>query len=122
MENAFGILASRFGVFQKPINLRPEKTALITLACCYLHNFLIKTNQNFCSSKNVFIEENIQTSEIENGSEITGNLLTPLKKTPAQIISLEAKTVRDKYYSYFCREGQVRWQFNMICPFTKLIL
>lgn len=114
VENAFGILASRFGVFQKPINLGPEKAALITLACCYLHNFLIETNQNFYSSKNVLIEENIQTGEIESGSEITGNLLTPLKKTPARIISLEAKTVRDEYCSYFCREGQVPWQFNMI--------
>jgi len=32
-ENAFGILASRFGIFQKPINLRLEKAVLITLAC-----------------------------------------------------------------------------------------
>lgn len=73
VENAFGILASRFGVFQKPINLGPEKAALNTLACCYSHNFLIKTNQYLYCSKNVLIEENIQTCEIENGSEMTGN-------------------------------------------------
>lgn len=62
----------------------------------------------------LLIDENTQISEIENGSEITGNLLTPLEKTPARIISLEAKTLRDEYCSYLCREGQVPWQFNII--------
>lgn len=114
VENAFGILASRFGVFQKPINLGPEKSTIITMACCYLHNFLIEHNQNIYCSKTVLVEENIETGEIENGSQITGNLFTPLKKVPLRTISLEAKTVRDKYSSYFCREGQVPWQFNMV--------
>ena len=45
VENSFGILNSRFGVFQKSINLCPEKASLIVLACCYLHNFLIKENR-----------------------------------------------------------------------------
>lgn len=114
VENAFGILATRFGVFQKPINLGPEKATLVTLACCYLHNFLIETSQNLYCSKTVLVEENTETGKIQNGSELTGNLFTPLKKTPARMISLEAKTVRDKYCSYFCNEGQVPWQFNMV--------
>jgi len=81
VKNAFGILASRFGVFQKPINLGPEKAAsisftLATLACCYLQKFLIETKQNLNCLKNVLIEENTQTGEIENDSEVTGNLLT----------------------------------------------
>jgi hypothetical protein len=42
VENAFGILASRFGIFQKPISLGPEKATIITMASCYLHNFLAK--------------------------------------------------------------------------------
>lgn len=114
VENAFGVLASRFGVFQKPINLGPEKATLITLACCYLHNFLIATNQNIYCSKTLLIEENTETGEIQNGSDITPNLFTPLKKTPIRTISLEAKDVRNKYSIYFCREGQVPWQVNMI--------
>ena len=40
VENVFGILSSRFGVFQKPIPLEPEKVEKIVMAACVLHNFL----------------------------------------------------------------------------------
>ena len=42
VENAFGILAARFGVFQKPINLDQKMASTVTMACCYLHSFLAK--------------------------------------------------------------------------------
>ncbi|XP_055534604.1 putative nuclease HARBI1 [Wyeomyia smithii] len=41
VENAFGLLASRFRVFEKPIQLNPEKVRKITIACCTLHNYLM---------------------------------------------------------------------------------
>lgn len=66
IENIFGILASRFEIFQKPINLGPEKTFTITLACCYLHNFLIETNQHFYCLKNVLIKKNFEAYETSN--------------------------------------------------------
>lgn len=40
IENAFGILASRFRILLNQINLCFEKAITIVLACCYLHNFL----------------------------------------------------------------------------------
>ncbi|XP_046811158.1 protein ANTAGONIST OF LIKE HETEROCHROMATIN PROTEIN 1-like [Lucilia cuprina] len=42
VENAFGIMAKRFQVFACPSKLNAEKTTSITLACCALHNFLLK--------------------------------------------------------------------------------
>ena len=36
----FGILTSRFTVFQKPIPLEPEKVEKVVLASYVLHNFL----------------------------------------------------------------------------------
>lgn len=44
VENTFGILANRFRVLLTTINLQPKKATTITLACCYLHNFLKKRN------------------------------------------------------------------------------
>lgn len=79
-----------------------------------MHNFLIATNQNIYCSKTLLIEENTETGEIQNGSDITPNLFTPLKKTPIRTITLEAKNGRNKCSSYFWREGQVPWQVNMI--------
>lgn len=40
VENAFGIMASRFRIFQSSINVEPHKAEVIVLACCALHNFL----------------------------------------------------------------------------------
>lgn len=41
MENAFGILSSKFGIFQRSINLLSEKARTVVLNC-YLHNYLRK--------------------------------------------------------------------------------
>ena len=40
VENAIGILASRFQILLREINLCPEKATTIVLTCTYLHNFL----------------------------------------------------------------------------------
>lgn len=42
IENVFGILASRFKIFQKPIKLSPTKAKIVVIACCHLHNLLMK--------------------------------------------------------------------------------
>ena len=42
VENAFGILPSKFRVLYKPINLHPNKVEKIVLACVALHNMLCK--------------------------------------------------------------------------------
>ena len=40
VENAFGILASRFQIFLSAMYLAPENSENITLASCVLHNVL----------------------------------------------------------------------------------
>jgi len=50
VENAFSIMASRFRILLTTINLSPEKTRIITLACCHLHNYLRQRKR-----KNIFI-------------------------------------------------------------------
>lgn len=44
VENTFGIVVSKFQIFEKPINLSPDKVEKIVLACCALHNRLRKTS------------------------------------------------------------------------------
>ena len=43
VENAFGLLASVFQIFRKPLNVKPSTAKDITLTCAYLHDFL-RTN------------------------------------------------------------------------------
>lgn len=45
IEGAFGI-TKKFGVFQKAICFESQKASVIVTACCYLHNFLMKTKSS----------------------------------------------------------------------------
>lgn len=70
VQNLFGILASVFHVFRKPMQLEPDKTEIITMACLHLHNFLRKSstsNHVYCPN-GTFDHENIDTGEITRGT------------------------------------------------------
>ncbi|CAK1592419.1 unnamed protein product [Parnassius mnemosyne] len=45
VENAFGILASRFRILHTEINIEPKNIDSVKMACCALHNYLTETNQ-----------------------------------------------------------------------------
>ncbi|XP_058823886.1 putative nuclease HARBI1 [Topomyia yanbarensis] len=87
IENAFGILASRFGVFQKPIYLSPEKSAIVTMAACYLHNFLAQENPDYF--------------HINCCEESCDRTIPSVKSTLSRNSTTNAKEIREKYCSYF---------------------
>lgn len=95
VENAFGILTSRFGVFQKSICLEPKKAETITMACCYLHNFLVKENNQLYLAPN-----NTGTSDDYK--------LTNLQPTLNRNSVSDAKETREKFCKYYTNEG--KWQ------------
>lgn len=90
VENAFGILSSRFGVLQTSIKLEPEKATTIALACCYLHNCLAKESCSYLSSK------------VIGGSP---ELLVNLERVQTSSHTT-AKDVRDRLCQYFNNEGK----------------
>lgn len=102
VENAFGILANRFRVFQKPIYLNPEKVDKIVLAACVLHNYLISHR----TSSAIYNKH-----EQDNFSDITG--LSKLTKQGSWAYSTTAKFIRNEFTEYFMNEGAVPWQWNV---------
>lgn len=61
VENAFGILSSRFGIFQKPINTSIEDVKSKTMATCYLHNMLRKKTTKYVTQNLIDSECHIET-------------------------------------------------------------
>jgi hypothetical protein len=47
VENAFGIMASRFRVFHTDIALAVTNIDTVVLACCVLHNYLRRQSTNY---------------------------------------------------------------------------
>ncbi|VVC24152.1 Harbinger transposase-derived nuclease domain [Cinara cedri] len=66
LENVFGILVSKFRIFERPIPLIPHKVDKIVFACCAIHNWLRKTSQAYLSRG--LIDHEDYNYEITNGS------------------------------------------------------
>lgn len=96
VENVFGILSSRFRVLLTTINLSPEKTTFVVLACCYLHNFLRKRNSD------VSIPSTIPQKSCQS--------LINLESTRSRNSSDVAKEVRNAFCDYFNTTGTVSFQ------------
>lgn len=88
VECAFGLLATKFRLFHTPIYLEPKKATIVTTACCYLHNFLLKEkSSNYTPSK-----DNKDT-------------LISIAPTLNRNAKSDAKQIRDTFRHYFSNEN-----------------
>ncbi|XP_041349272.1 protein ALP1-like [Gigantopelta aegis] len=111
VENAFGILVSRFGMLQRSILLSPEKTSTVTLACCYLHNFLRRKVASYITRESVDWED--KEGDVQDGSWRQQNLpIHDLQANTSRNSTNIAKSTRDMYRDFFCSYGAVPWQWN----------
>lgn len=115
VENAFGILASRFRVFSRPIELKVQTVDLIVKASCVLHNWLRMT-----STKHYFPSGCVDIEDHNIGEVIPGSWRNEVKELSTVIragsnnYSNTASLLRDQYAKYFVEEGAVSWQYKMI--------
>ncbi|KAG5863763.1 hypothetical protein JTB14_015438 [Gonioctena quinquepunctata] len=94
VENAFGILTARFRVLLSTMYLDPKKASIVTLACCYLHNFLI--------------EENGRNYLPGNGETLDSSTLVQLQRTKHKNNPTAAKAVRDSFADYYYSQETVQ--------------
>lgn len=99
VENAFGIMASKWRIYRKPINASLKTTENIVKATVCLHNFLLSTPQyvdtiDMCQN---FIDEH--ATAIQNIRSMGSNTHSRL-----------AGEIRDTFAQYFVEEGSVPWQ------------
>lgn len=117
VENAFGILASRFRIFQKPISTHIDVTDKIIRTACTLHNWLRITSPNTYLQRNTVDEEDLNTGEVIQGTWRRENIVSMPSiehNISTNHSARVARELRDRYADYFYNDGAVPWQNKMI--------
>lgn len=100
VECTFGILANKWRIFHRPINVSYDFAIDIVKACCVLHNFVL-----YRDGLETPVEMVIDDSE-----------LLPLQQrlnVGSQVVS--ANIIRNEYLDYFTSEvGALSWQLQKI--------
>jgi hypothetical protein len=106
VENAFGLMASRFRVFRAPILQNYGNACKTVQACVVLHNFLCQH-----SAAKEAVAEEAEVPELPEGGAMQPleNLIGNRQGTGS------ARIYRDKLADYFFDEGQVPFQWH--CTF-----
>ena len=110
VENAFGILASRFRVFQKPFNLKPDNIETVVMACCVLHNFLRRRSSAYYSPPESMDSEAPLTHEIRDGYRTEGASMANIANGFNRHAPEDARQVRDSFKDLFNNQYTVPWQ------------
>ena len=100
VENAFGILASRWRILHRRINLHPKNVDTLVVAACILHNFFLAPTENV---------------RLLDDAEELGRHMAPVRNMGGNRASREAISVRESFAIFFTSpEGSVSWQDRMI--------
>jgi len=117
-EYAFGIMVSRFRVYEKPIQLQLHKVDQLIKAICILHNWL---RQSTTSTFSGVTDGMLDVENWEDGGIIPGcwrQVRAEGIKNATLLYSnsyrRNASDVRDKYAEMFCSLELVPWQWMMI--------
>lgn len=109
VENAFGILSSKFHIFKTAINLEPDKVQIITLASLAMHNLPRQTRPD---QWNIVGAESDTTTNAEPSRR--NSTATPVGQMPRNSMP-EARRVREKFAEYFVGAG-ADYRFNLLLP------
>ena len=120
IENTFGISASRFRVFRRPIVARVETVINVIKAVIALHNFLIISSPD--NDSFTYCADGYADQETTNGRRagqwrrvVEGDQgLISLTQVGSRNYSHNAKQVRDNFRDYFNGPAAVSWQWNHI--------
>ena len=108
VENAFGILASRFRIFHSKISINPKRIESVVMASCALHNYLMKTSESSYCQQECFDVENVDEGSITQGYDTTDSAIFNLERRNLGNISIAAKKVREEYMEYLQAKAAFR--------------
>lgn len=107
VENVFGVLAAKFRVFKRPLQLQPNSVEVLTMTCVLLHNFLRRSSSSrqLYSPTGTFDSYNMNGELVQPGmwrNEIDLNIsairnISQIARRPA----LSPVEIRNEFTSYF---------------------
>ena len=118
VENAFGILSSRWRIFWRAIIGPPEKAVLVTKAACALHNLLQEQNRTLTLRKQYYCPPGYADAEDRQGNVTPGRWrketttgLRRIGRTSCNSRPSVAAAIRDAIKTYCTSaQGAVTWQ------------
>ncbi|EFN60345.1 hypothetical protein EAG_01318, partial [Camponotus floridanus] len=122
IENTFGILALRWRIYRKPINMHPKYVDTVVMATVCLHNF-IKSEENLIEvGKRIYCPANFVDSENVTGNIIPGEwrrnvqgAFTDILPTSTHHSTIVAYQQRDKLANYFMAPpSEIPWQYEVV--------
>lgn len=116
VENAFGILCSRWLCLKRTMFCSPDRAQNIVMACCYLHNYFMNNHRiSYCPPQYAdsydlngkLIEGEWRKNIKQNQNSLFENFISSCKGRQSDI----GKHVREKIKNYVNSvEGSVPWQ------------
>ena len=122
MENVFGICATRFRIFRRPMASNVTTVIEITKAVVALHNFLMYGRSfefpDYCPNNDIDQENGMNIIDGAWRNEPATEGLMDISKLGSMNYSKEAKAVREDFRDYFnSEESSVAWQWDMVNRF-----
>ena len=96
IECTFGIMANKWRIFHRPLNVNIDFAEDIIKACCILHNY-VRARDGYRYEDTLFQAPLLSLHE---GNAPRGGM--------------SANSARDKYADYFINEGKLAWQDGMV--------
>lgn len=116
VENAFGILTSKFLCLQRTLSCGPERAQNIVSACCLLHNFFLKNT----ATRRWYCPPGMADHYDANGVLIGGAWRAQTQSAVTLEINEErpneaAKRTREIFEQFFVSpEGSIPWQRSAV--------
>lgn len=104
VESAFGLLASRWRIYRKPINASLPTVNKIVKATTALHNFIIQNELQLPISERVYIRN------IERNDTLLSGAFTDINVHNTNTSGRYAAEVRNCYVNYLMNSGAIKWQ------------
>lgn len=117
-ENAFGILASRFRIFSRPIPLNVDTVEILVKASSALHNWLRMTSSQTYLPPGSVDEEELMTGVLYPGEwRQDSNIMSPLDNLyTSNNYKQDGNDLREWFTKEFSTTLAVPWQMKSIGP------